>query len=167
MKQNMVLMPERGFTMPYTKIKPRLKPYSEIVETLARMTKDEETNPNYESEEITEDDILDARFELDARLKDLNIPKIAVVIYVNWASHNVLTYSEIAEETKLTIHEIKIHLQTIKRRFPHLFLWGPHPPNKGTGIRGCGQIDADWIESEERRLLDEQGQQTSPDAYKW
>ena len=122
MKQSMAQMLERGFTMPCTDIKPRLKPYSEIVETAARMVVGEETVPGEDLREITEDDVLDAEIEMSTRLKELKLPKIAVVVYVNYASHNVLSYSELAEATGLTEAAIKVHLQTVKRRFPHLFL---------------------------------------------
>jgi len=91
------------------KIKPLIKPYSEIVKTAARLFN------------ISE---LDAEIEMDARLRELNIPKIAVVIYVNWASHNVLTIKEIAEEIGLTEAEGRQHLRTIKRRWEHLFTLG-------------------------------------------
>ena len=113
--------------MQNTDIKPKLKPYSEIVETAARMIKDEETIPSEDSRELTEVDILDTEIEMNVRLRELKISKIAVVLYVNFASHNVLTYSELAEETGLTVAAVKVHLQTIKRKFPHLFLGAASP----------------------------------------
>jgi len=114
------IMGDRG--MDRISIKPRLKPYSEIIETAARMIKDEETMPGEDSRELTEIDILDVGIEMDARLRELKLSKTAVVLYVNFASHNVLTYSELAEEIGLTEAAIKTHLQTVKRKFPHLFL---------------------------------------------
>jgi len=101
--------------MQNTDMKPKLKPYSEIVETAA---------------ELYSMNGLDAEFEMDARLRELKLPKIAVVIYVNFASHNVLTYSELAEETGLTETMVRSHLQVVRHRFPHLFL-GATPTRKG------------------------------------
>jgi len=97
----------RGYIMQSIDMRPKLKPYSEIVKTAAELF-----NMNG----------LDAELEMDARLRKLAIPKIAVVLYVNWAGWNVLTYPELAEETGLTITAIKVHLQTVKRKFPYLFL---------------------------------------------
>ena len=124
MKQSSAQEWDRG-----TDMKPRLKPYSEIIETAARMIKNEETMPGEGSRELTEIDILDVGIEMDARLRELKLSKTAVVLYVNFASHNVLTYSELAEEIGLTEAAIKTHLQTVKRKFPHLFL-GATPTSK-------------------------------------
>ena len=107
--------------------KTKLKSYSEIVETAARIIKDEETIPGENSRELTEIDILDTEIEMNARLRELKIPKIAVVLYVNFASHNVLTYTELAEETGLTETMVRSHLQVVRHRFPYLFL-GAAPP---------------------------------------
>jgi len=93
---------------------PRIKPYSQIVETAAMLF----DMPVFEAEE-----------EMEERLEALGIPKVAITIYVNFASHNVLTYLELAEETGLTEATIKMHLQTVKRKFPHLFL-GATPTSK-------------------------------------
>jgi len=101
MEQNM------GGALHCTEMRPRLKPYSEIVKTAAELF-----NMNG----------LDAELEMDAKLRKLKLPKIAVVLYVNFASHNVLTYPELAEETGLTIAAVKVHLQTVRRKFPYLFL---------------------------------------------
>ena len=90
----------------------KLKSYSEIVKTAAKMFN------IYE---------LDAEIELDARLRVLKIPKIAVVLYANWAANSVLTYNELAEATGLTSGKVKTHLRTIKRKFPHLFLGAASP----------------------------------------
>ena len=88
-------------------MKPRIKPYSQTVETAAQ---------------LMNMSIFEAELELDARLRKLGIPKIAVTLYTNWASHNVLTHSELAEALGLSIATVRNHLRKIKRKFPHLFL---------------------------------------------
>ena len=90
-------------------MEPRIKTYSQIVETAAQ---------------LMDMPVLDAEFEMDAKLRELKIPKIAVVLYVNWADWNVLTYLQLAEATGLTLTAVRSHLQTIKRRFKHLFTLG-------------------------------------------
>lgn len=86
---------------------PRIKPYSEIVETAAWLLRMS---------------VLDTEMEMGVRLRRLGIPKTAIVLYVNWASHNVLTHSELAEELQLTVTTVRSHLRKIKKKFPHLFL---------------------------------------------
>ena len=117
-------------------IKPLIKPYSEIVKTAARLFN------------ISE---LDAEIEMDARLRKLKIPKIAVVIYVNWASHNALTAKEIAEEMGLTEAEVRLHLQTIKRKWKYLFYFGPRP-RLAINFSDAAIIDIAWIDKELERL---------------
>jgi len=115
-------------------MKPRIKPYSQIVETAA---------------ELMDMPVFEAELEMDSRLRKLAIPKIAVTIYVNWASHNALTHQDLAEALGLTVTTVRSHLNKIKRKFPWLFYFGPHPQN----VRGCGHIDMNWIEAETRRLM--------------
>lgn len=91
---------------------PKLKPYSEIVKTAAKLFDVDELN---------------VEAELDMRLKRLKISKTMVVIYVNWADWNTLTYSQIAEATGLTTLVVKNSLQKLRRRFKHLFNFGTHP----------------------------------------
>ena len=88
---------------------PRIKPYSQIVETAAMLF----DMPVFEAEE-----------EMEERLEALRIPKVAITIYVNWASHNTLTHQELAEALGLPKTVVRSHLQTIKRRFKHLFTLG-------------------------------------------
>ena len=88
---------------------PLIKSYLETVKTAARLFN------------ISE---LDAEIEMDRRLRKLGIPKIAVVLYINWASWNVLTHQELAEALGLSVTTVRSHLQTIKRRFKHLFTSG-------------------------------------------
>ena len=88
-------------------MRPRIKPYSQTVETAAELI----GIPKFEIEE-----------ELEERLEELGIPKIAVTLYVNWASHNVLTHQELAEALGLSVTMVRSHLNKIKRKFPHLFL---------------------------------------------
>jgi len=90
-------------------MKPRIKSYSQIVETAAQ---------------LMNMSILDAEIEMDVRLRRLKIPKVAVILYVNWADWNVLTYDQLAKATGLTTTAVRSHLQTIKRRFRHLFTSG-------------------------------------------
>ena len=58
---------------------------------------------------------------LDARLQKLGIPRLAVVLYVNWADHNVLTYDERADALGLTQATVRSQLQTIRKKWKHLF----------------------------------------------
>lgn len=89
-------------------MRPRIKPYSQTVETAAELM----GIPKFEIEE-----------EMEERLEALGMPKIAVTLYVNWASHNVLTHQELAETLGLSVTIVRSHLNKIKRKFPYLFLW--------------------------------------------
>lgn len=92
--------------------KPVLKSYKEIVKTAARLFN------------ISE---LDAEIEMDKRLRALKIPKIAIVLYVNWANCLVPTYDQLAAATNLTVVAVTSYFRIIRRRFPYLFL-GATPP---------------------------------------
>ena len=93
-------------------MKPRIKPYSQTVETAA---------------ELLGIPVFEAEMEMDARLRKLGIPKASVMLYVNWASHNALTHTELAEALGLTVTTVRSQISKIKRKFPHLFLWPPVP----------------------------------------
>ena len=116
--------------------KPLLKPYSEIIKTASKLFKTSE---------------LDAEIELDAKLRELKIPKIAVVVYVNWASHNALSYKEVAKATGLTKIMVQSCLQILRKRFPWLFNFGARPRLSMDRLLGSG-INMDWIDAETRRL---------------
>ena len=121
-------------------IRPLLKPYSEIVKTAAKLFNMSE---------------LDAEIEMDARLRKLKIPKIAVVAYINWASHNALSYKEIAEAMGIPKGTVKVHLWHIKRKWKHLFSFGPRPPRLRPDSGWCWGskgINMDWINAETKRL---------------
>ena len=93
-------------------MKPLIKPYSATVETAAELM----GIPKFEIKE-----------EMEERLEELGIPKIAVVLYVNWASHNVLTHRQLAEALGLSVTAVRSHLNKIKRKFPWLFTLGSTP----------------------------------------
>lgn len=86
---------------------PRIKPLSDIIITAAR---------------LFNTDVLDAGIELDRKLRELNIPKLAAVLYVNWADYNVLTYNELADELDIDVCIVQSHLNKLRRRFPCLFI---------------------------------------------
>ena len=90
-------------------MKPLIKPYSAIVETAA---------------ELMGISMSDAEFEMDTRLREMAIPKISVLLYVNWADWNVLTHQELAEAFGLTVTTVRSHLNKIKKKFPWLFTSG-------------------------------------------
>lgn len=85
---------------------PRIKPFSQTVETAAELM----DTPKFEIEK-----------ELEERLEELGIPKISVTLYVNWASHNVLTHHDLAEALGLSVTMVRSHINKIKRKFPWLF----------------------------------------------
>ena len=66
--------------------------------------------------------VLEAEIEMDRRLRFLNIPKEAVVAYVNWSDHNTLTIKELAKAMNRSVSTIKSHLRTIRNEWPQLFI---------------------------------------------
>jgi hypothetical protein len=98
-------------------------------------------------------DELEAEIELGKRLRLLKIPKDAVVIYVNWASHNALTYRKIGELIGVRLETIHNLMKLLKRRFPHLFYFGAQPFNRGFGGVGHKFLNMDWIDAETKRLI--------------
>jgi membrane-anchored protein YejM (alkaline phosphatase superfamily) len=94
-------------------ILPLIKPYEATVQTAA---------------EMLDTTYMEADEELYERLCDLGLSKIDVVIYVNWASHNALTYDELTQHLDISRDEIKWRMQKLRRVFPHLFCSGSDLP---------------------------------------
>lgn len=90
-------------------ILPLIKPYKHTVQTAA---------------EIFDMPFIEAEEEMYERLCDLGLSELDVVIYVNWASHNALTYNELAQHLDISIETAKWRMQNLRRVFPHLFLGG-------------------------------------------
>jgi DNA-directed RNA polymerase specialized sigma24 family protein len=70
-------------------------------------------------------DTFDANRIMAENLRKLGLTKLSVVLYVNWASHNALTYGELAEALGLTIKQVKAELRRLRNVFPHLFRSAP------------------------------------------
>ncbi len=90
-------------------MRPRIKSYSQITETAAELM----GIPKFE-----------IKGEMEERLEELGIPKVAVLLYVNWADWNVLTHQELAGALGLSMTMVRSHLNKIKREFPWLFTLG-------------------------------------------
>jgi DNA-binding MarR family transcriptional regulator len=69
-------------------------------------------------------DILEANYTMAEKLRDLKLTKLSIVLYVNWASHNALTYNELAEALNITVQKVKAELRRLRDVFPHLFTLG-------------------------------------------
>jgi membrane-anchored protein YejM (alkaline phosphatase superfamily) len=63
--------------------------------------------------------------EMIKRLSHLELSELDIVVYVNWASHNALTYNELASHLDIPVKDIKWRLEKLRRVFPHLFSGGP------------------------------------------
>lgn len=87
-------------------ILPLIKTYKSIVQTATELF----DTPYIEAEE-----------EMYERLCDLDLSELDVVIYVNWASHNALTYDELTLHLGIPRDEIKWRMQKLRRVFPQLF----------------------------------------------
>lgn len=88
---------------------PKIKPYSEIVSDAARLLG------------IT---AAEAGIEMSRRLRLLNIPKEAIVVYVNYADYNTLTCAQIAEAMHLSVSTVHAYLRLIRNEWGHLFTSG-------------------------------------------
>ena len=89
---------------------PLIKLYKSIVETAA---------------EIFDMPYIEAEEDMYERLCDLGLTELDVVIYVNWASHNALTYNELTEHLDISVETIKWRMQRLRQVFPHLFILAP------------------------------------------
>ena len=90
-------------------MKPAIKSYSDTVETATDLF-----GMTYTEAGIT----------IAKRLDYLGLSELDIVIYVNWASHNALTYTELALHLDTPREEIKWRMQNLRRIFPHLFSFG-------------------------------------------
>jgi hypothetical protein len=86
-----------------------IKTYSEIISNAAREF------------DITVDE---AGIEMSRRLRLLNIPKDAIVVYVNYADYNTLTCAQIAEAMNISVSTVYAYLRIIRNEWQHLFTSG-------------------------------------------
>jgi hypothetical protein len=87
-------------------IQPLIKSYKATVQTAA---------------ELFDIPFVEADDEMFERLCNLGLSELDVVVYVNWASHNALTYDELALYLDISKGEIKWRMQKLRGIFPHLF----------------------------------------------
>lgn len=107
---------------------PELKPYWMIVQKATRMCSElvykeyvKKGIPRHKAKikSIISHDLID-RFIRD-RCRALNLPIIAVAIFVNWADWNTLSLAELSKILKMPRSTVHYYLGRVRQIWPHLF----------------------------------------------